>query len=360
MIKLDRYINRQVLLSMAVVMLVLAGLDLVFTLVDEIGETDGDYGTVDAVRYVLFVFPRHIYELLPMTALIGALIGLGILASANELVVLQTSGVRVMRIVWAVMKPAMVVMVIGLVLGEFVAPRLELRGELDKALAQGGQVALSRYGHWQRDSNEFMHFNAIDPVGMLHGVSIYSFDNQQLQTITTAESAFYDAAAEAGDGYWLLQNGRETRFATGAGRQGESFAFIEKSWDVDLTPDLLKVLIIDPDKMSISDLYRYAGRFESQGQDGSPYFLSFWKKALQPLTTAVLVLVAVSFIFGPLRSATMGSKVFTAICFGILFYLLQNLLITVSLVYQLNPLLAVSSPILLCLLLGLVLLRRAA
>lgn len=356
--KIDRYISRQVLLSMGVVLMVLAGLDLVFTLVDEIGETEGAYGTLDAVRYVLYVFPRHIYELLPMTALIGALAGLGILASANELVVLQASGVRVLRIVWAVMKPAIVVMVIGLVLGEYVAPALELRGELDRALARDEQVALSRYGYWQRDGNEFMHFNTIDPDGVLLGVSIYRFDNQQLRGITTAERAFYDTTD--GGGYWLLQNGTETTFGEDGDRQGESFGFIEKSWDVNLTPDLLKVLIIDPDKMSISDLYRYAGRFESQGQDSSPYFLSFWKKVLQPLTTAALVIVAVSFIFGPLRSATMGSKVFSAICFGILFYLVQNLLSTVSLVYQLNPLLAVSGPVLLCLALGVMLLRRAA
>ena len=357
--KIDRYISKQVLLAMAVVLLVLAGLDLVFTLVDEIGETEGAYGTGAAIRYVLLVFPRHIYELLPMTALIGSLAGLGILASANELVVLQAAGVRVLRIVWAVMKPAIVVMVAGLVLGEYVAPRLELRGELDKALARGEQVALSRYGHWQRDDNEFMHFNAIDPEGVLHGISIYRFENQQLQSITTAERALYDDSV-AGGGYWLLQNGSETSFGSGEGRQGASYTFLEKSWDVDLTPDLLKVLIIDPGKMSISDLWRYAGRFENQGQDGSPYFLSFWKKALQPFTTAALVIVAVAFIFGPLRSATMGSKVFTAICFGIVFYLVQNLLNTVSLVYQLNPLLAVSGPVLLCLALGVVLLRRAA
>jgi lipopolysaccharide export system permease protein len=355
--KIDRYINNQVLLAMAVVLMVLAGLDFVFTLVDEIGETDGTYGAMDAIRYVIYVFPRHIYELLPMAALIGALIGLGILASSNELVVLQAAGIKVMRIVWAVMKPAILVMAFGLFLGEFIAPRLELQGELDRALARGEQVALSRYGHWQRDSNEFMHFNAIDPEGVLHGVSIYRFDDQQLTGITTAETALYDDSEEGG--YWVLQNGDEIDFSdTDASLQADSFAFLEKSWPVNLTPDLLKVLIIDPDKMSISDLFQYAARFENQGQDGSAYLLSFWKKALQPLTTAALVIVAVAFIFGPLRSATMGSKVFTAICFGILFYLVQNLLSTVSLVYQLNPLLAVTVPIVFCLMIGLGLLKR--
>ena len=357
--RLDRYVARQVLMAMMVVLLVLGGLDLVFTLVDEIGETEGAYGTAHAMRYVFYVFPRHLYELLPMTALIGALTGLGVLASSNELVVMQAAGVRVTRIVWAVMKPAIVVMVAGLVLGEFIAPRLELQGELDRALVRGEQVAVSRHGHWQRDDDEFMHFNAIDPDGVLHGISIYHFEQQQLQGITTAETAYYEAGDNAGESSWLLQNGTETTFSNTGNRQGDRYTFIEQSWDVDLTPDLLKVLIIDPDNMSISDLYRYADRFESQGQDGGPYFLSFWKKALQPLTSAALVIVAVSFIFGPLRSATMGSKVFTAICFGIVFYLVQNLLSTISLVYQLNPLVAVSAPVLLCLALGLVLLRRA-
>ena len=358
MTRIDRYIYKQVLLAMGVVLMVLAGLDLVFTLVDEIGETEGTYQTWDAVRYVLFVFPRHIYELLPMTTLIGSLAGLGILASANELVVLQASGMKVLRIVWSVMKPAIAVMALGLVLGEFIAPRLELAGELDRALARGEQVALSRYGHWQRDSNEFMHFNAIDPNGVLHGVSIYSFQDQQLTGITTAESALYDGNSDSG--HWMLQNGEETVFNSAENKpSGQVFPFVEKSWSVELTPDLLKVLIIDPDKMSISDLYQYADRFENQGQDGSAYYLSFWKKVLQPITTAALVIVAVSFIFGPLRSATMGSKLFTAVCFGILFYLIQNLLSTVSLVYQLNPFLAVLGPILFCLLLGMFLLRRA-
>lgn len=359
MTRIDRYINRQVLQAMAVVLLVLAGLDLVFTLVDEIGETEGTYGTGDAIAYVLFVFPRHIYELLPMTALIGSLIGLGILASSNELVILQASGVNVLRIVWAVMKPAIIVMGIGLVLGEFIAPRMELAGELDRALARGEQVALSRYGHWQRDGEEFMHFNAIDPDGVLHGITIYRFDGQVLASLIEAEQAFYEAGAEGS--YWLLQNGSQTTFSgNDENRRGDIHDFIEQSWDVDLSPDLLKVLIIDPDKMSISDLYQYAGRFENQGQDGSPYYLSFWKKALQPLTTAALVIVAVSFIFGPLRSATMGSKVFTAICFGIVFYLVQNLLGTVSLVYQLSPVLAVGGPIVFCLAIGILLLRQVA
>ena len=142
--------------------------------------------------------------------------------------------------------------------------------------------------------------------------------------------------------------------------EGTRHDFTVQGWDLDLTPDLLQVLIVAPDNMAISDLYRYAQRFERQGQDADSYYLSFWKKLLQPVTTAVLVLLAISFIFGPLRQATMGSRVFTAISFGLVFTILQNLVHSMSLVYQFAPLGAVLLPLVLCAGLGLYLLRRAA
>ena len=98
----------------------------------------------------------------------------------------------------------------------------------------------------------------------------------------------------------------------------------------------------------MADLYRYAQRFARQGQDAALYYLSFWKKLLQPFNTAVLVMVAVSFMFGPPRNVSMGARVFTAICFGLVFTIVQRMLHNVSLVYQFDPVVAVLLPLLLC------------
>jgi lipopolysaccharide export system permease protein len=377
--KLDRYIGQNVLLAMAVVLLALGGLDLMFTIFEELGDTEGTYDTGDALRYVLFTLPRHIYELLPMSALIGALIGLGVLAAGNELVALQAAGIARVRIVAAVLKPALLVIALGLALGEYVAPPLEMQAEADKALASGEQVGLSRYGHWLRDGNAFLHFNALSADGILLGVSVFVFDDQQrMVRSVTAERAVYLSAGNPqagvvqrariasepgvtrGENYWVLENGTELVFThDGDGVAGTRNDFTSQGWDLDLTPDLLP--IVDPDRMAISDLYRYAQRFERQGQDADAdsYYLAFWKKALQPVTTLVLVLLAISFIFGPLRQATMGLRLFTAICFGLSFTILQNLVHTISLVYQFQPLVAVLAPLLLCAVLGGVLLRRS-
>lgn len=355
--KLERYIGRNVLLAMAVVLLALGGLDLLFTIFEELGETEGGYDTAAALRYVLLTSPRHIYELLPMTALVGALIGLGMLAATNELVAMQAAGVARARIVMAVLQPALLVVVAGLALGEFVAPRLEVRAEVGKALASGEQVALSRFGYWERDRSTFMHFNAIAPEGVMYGVSIFAFDDAQRMVRTVnAERAVY-----AGGSRWVLENGTELEFThTDEQVGGARRDFATQDWELGLTPELLEVLIVDPDRLAISDLYRYAQYFARQGRDADAYYLAFWKKTLQPFTTLVLVLVAISFIFGPLRQATMGLRVFTAICFGLAFTILQNLAHTTSLVYQFQPLFAVLAPVLACALLGAVLLRRSA
>jgi lipopolysaccharide export system permease protein len=389
MARLDRYIGRQVLLAMVLVLLVLGGLDLLFTFIDELGETEGQYGTGAALRYVLFTFPFHLYELLPMTALIGALAGLGVLAAGNEIVAMQAAGIKRSRIVLAVMKPAVLVMLLGLLIGEVIAPPLELRGQVDKAIASGEQVALSRFGHWERDGSAFMHFNAIEPAGILYGVSIFVFDAQQrmVRNVRAERAVFVDGGSAGttdgavrtgvvqrelvptdvaappalGEHFWVLEDGVEMVFTHREdGVDSMRRTFVSQGWDMDLTPDLLQVLIVDPDQMAISDLYRYAQRFARQGQDADAYYLSFWKKVLQPLTTAVLVLLAISFIFGPLRDATMGSRIFTAICVGLTFTILQNMLHTMSLVYQFEPLAAVLLPLVLCAALGYEFFRRAA
>lgn len=360
--RLDRYIARHVLAAMLLVLLVLGGLDLVFTLVDELGDSDGGYGTLAALQYVLYTAPRHLYELLPATALIGALAGLGSLAAANELVGMQAAGYSRWQLTRAVMQPAVLVMASGLLLGEYVAPRLELQAEVDKSLARGQSVGLSRFGHWQRDGLSFLHFNTVEPSGVLHGLTLFAFDEQQrLSLQLTAERAVFPPAQVAGSTpRWQLLNVTRRDFSYSGDNEVSSSrqSLDELAWPLDLTPDLLQVVIVDPDRLSISDLWRFANRFLQQGLDAAPYFLAFWKKALQPVNTAVLVLVAISFIFGPLRSASMGSRVFSAISLGLIVTILQRLLQNLGLVYHLPPLSTVLFPILLCLLAGLLLLQR--
>ena len=137
-------------------------------------------------------------------------------------------------------------------------------------------------------------------------------------------------------------------------------SYLQEDWVADLSPELLGVLLVEPDRQSISGLYRFAQFFQSEGLDSSVYFLAFWKKVLQPLSTLVLVVLAVSFVFGPLREATMGYRVFIAIAIGIGFTTVQRMMEPISLIYGLSPLMAVLTPIVICAGFGFLLMRRVA
>ncbi|WP_376780158.1 LptF/LptG family permease, partial [Stutzerimonas nitrititolerans] len=172
--KLDRYIGIHVLLAILSVLGIIVGLALLFAFIDELGDVKGSYGLVDAARYVLFTTPSRIHEMLPMAALIGCLIGLGTLASNSELTVMRAAGVSLARIVMAVMKPMLVLMLAGVLIGEYVAPWSEDIAQAGRASAQGaGEAQSSKRGLWHRQGEEFVHINAVQPGGKLLGVTRY-------------------------------------------------------------------------------------------------------------------------------------------------------------------------------------------
>jgi lipopolysaccharide export system permease protein len=354
---IDRHIQKIVLLSMLVAMVLTACVDLVFSLADELQDTDAVYTSLQALVFVLRTGPTGIYELLPFSALGGALFGLGILASNNELVVIQAAGVATSRIVWSTMKPTLLIMVGSLVLGEYIAPQLEQQAQSDKAIQQsaGGGAPGSSQGTWQKIGNEYIHINAIVPGGeSLIGVTRYRLDdNRRLVSSSFAETANY--LREGDQGFWRLSNIAESLIeTTGVNTQN----YLEQDWLVDLSPELLSVLLVEPHRQSISGLYRFARYFENEGLEADSYFLAFWKKLLQPLSTAALVLLAISFVFGPLREATAGYRIFIAISIGLAFTIVQKLLEPASLLYGFSPIIAVLIPVLISTALGCLMLRR--
>lgn len=355
---LDRHVRNAVLLSIAIVLGVIVSLDLIFSLIDELGESGVDYSMANAFAFVALTTPTSIYELFPFAALGGTIFGLGVLASHNELVVMQSSGVHKWRVVVAVLKPALGVMVLSLILGEYVAPPLEQIANSNKAIQISGSSTInSESGTWRKIGNDFIHINAIAPGGeLLYGVSRYTIDeDRQLISASFAESAEYIE----GDGpaFWRMHNVQQSLFAD---NQISTGSYLEEEWQADLSPELLSVLLVEPDRQSISGLFRFARFFQAEGLDSAVYFLAFWKKLLQPLSTLVLVVLAISFVFGPLREATMGYRIFIALSIGLAFTTVQRMMEPVSLIYGFSPLMAVLTPILLCALAGYYLMRRVA
>lgn len=353
MAKLDRYIGTQVFFAILAVLGIILGLALLFAFIDELGDLNkGDYGLGQALWYVLLTAPRRAYEMLPMAALIGCLIGLGTLASNSELTIMRAAGVSIGRIVWAVMKPMLVLMLAGILIGEYVAPLTENQAQADRALAQGGGAAQSsKRGMWHRQGQEYVHINAVQPGGVLLGVTRYRFDDERRLL-----SASFARRAEYSDNHWMLSNVKTTLLHED---HSEVVNQREERWDIELNPELLGTVVMEPEALSVTGLWQYIHYLSEQGLNNARYWLAFWTKVLQPLVTGALVLMAISFIFGPLRSVTLGQRVFTGVLVGFIFRIAQDLLGPSSLVFGFSPLLAVLVPAGICALAGVWLLRRA-
>jgi len=356
MSRLARYMSRTVFGAMLVVLGLIAMIDLVFTLADELADTNQFYSAGDAVIFVLRTLPTSVYELLPYVALGGALIGLGVLASSQELLIMQSAGIPTRVLVGWVMLPVLGVMLFSLVLGEWVAPTLQQKAQSDRALIQsGGQAISGSDGEWRKIGNEFVHINAIAPGGReLFGITIYELDESR-NLLRSAFARQGEHIVEGDSYFWRLTDVQETLFGDQRLIASEYPVY---RWDIDMSPELLSVLLVRPDRQSISGLYQFARYFDREGLDSSSYYLAFWKKLLQPLATLSLVLLAVSFVFGPLREATMGHRVFVAIAIALAFTIIQRTLGPATILYGISPSVAVLMPIVLAALIGLFLLRR--
>ncbi|MFD1218407.1 LPS export ABC transporter permease LptG [Microbulbifer celer] len=352
MSKLDRYIGRAVLFAILAVLMVILGLDVISAIVDELGDLGGDYQFSDLLKYVLWTLPSRIYDQLGFSALVGCMVGLGTLASTSELTVMRAAGVSIGRITWAVMKPVLALIVCGLLLAELVIPVTNQQAESLKAVAQGDLKAVGlEKGLWFQDRGEFVHFNAALPGGTLFGITRYRFDkDHQLQRVVFSERGHFD------DGRWELQNSRETRLTP---ERATSDASTTSYWESDISPDLFELVVPMPSDLSPRSLWSYSNFLDRKGEESGHYWLAFWKKVLQPLTIAGLVMMAISFIFGPLREVTTGLRVFTGVIVGVVFQTVQDMLGPSSVVFGFPPFIAVILPILASFLLGWVLLKRA-
>ena len=351
---LDRYIAKHVLGGLLVVLLVIVGLDMVFSLLEELGDLRGDYTFLAALQYIGLTIPSRLYEYIPLSSLIGCLIGLGLLASSSELTVMRAAGISTLQIILSVMKPVVVVILITLSIGEFVVPVSEPYAQSQRQikLTQGGTVNSANH-LWHRDDMTFIHIDAVDTDGSIRGVTRYELNpDLTLARSSVSELGRYEA------GQWRLQNVQETRFDHEA-KVTQVATREEESWQSGLTPELLRTVMVEPDNLSITGLLNYSRYLAGQGLNAASYRVAFWNKLLLPLAIFSLVLVAVSFIFGPLRSVTIGQRLITGVVIGVVFKISQEILGPTSTVFGFSPLIAVLLPIIVCLGAGLWLLQRA-
>ena len=349
---LERYIGKAVLLGTVIVMLVLLTLLGVFELMKELDEVGrGSYAISDAMLSAVLSLPRKLFEVFPVTALVGSLMGLGTLASNGELTAMRAAGVSVRKIVIAVLKTGFFMLLFVFLIGEFVGPISEEYVRKVKVEKQQQAVTLkSKYGFWARDGNEYVNIRKILPGSQLEDIYIYDVGpDKKLQLATHAAKATY------ADGKWTLQDIAQTSLQQD---QTHSRVVETASWGSMIDPELLSIIVVEPTMLPAWGLYNYMSFMQQNGQDATLYQVAFWTKIVTPLTTVVMLFLAVPFVLGSLREVGVGQRVFVGTIIGTVFYALNQSFAYMAVIYSIEPVLATSVPALVMFFVGLWYLRR--
>jgi len=349
---LGTYIGKTIAGHTVAVMLVLLSLYFFSTLVTEITDVGkGNYQMLDALQFSIMLLPRQVYELFPLVALMGTMLGLGALANTSELTVMRASGVSVGQIMREILKVGAVMVVVAAILGELIAPPLEKEARIQRARAISEQISINaKSGLWAREGDTFINIERLLTNGRASGIHLYRLDpdGKLLQSTTAKQGEYIDNS-------WQLRQVLHTYFdEQRITRKSEKSA----EWKSGVTPEVIDVVAVPPENLSILDLNEYVGYLHENGLEAQRYELSFWTRIATPFATAGMILLAIPFVFGSLRTVGVGQRIVLGALIGIGFYLFNGIFGRVGVVYNLSPVFSAVTPTVLVYIAWFLLMRR--
>lgn len=330
---LDRYIAATLLSAVAMVMVALLMLGMLFVFIGEQGSVGvGHYGMLDALQYSALTLPQFALESFPAGALIGALLGVGVLARSHELTVMRASGMSKLRLSVAVLMSAAALVAIALLIGELLEQPLGQLADEQKAFAKYSNMSFAGAGAWIRDGDTILNVQDRSSAAEYGGMLIFELTPEnRLAAIARAERA-----TAAGPQSWLLRNYVESRFSEDS---VTSQRVAQQSLHTAAGADFLRLVNTDSSELSLRTLYRAIRYLRANNLGTGQYEIAFWSRVARTLGIPVALLFALPFGFGSLRSASLSARTTFGVALGIVYVFLQRLVESGTQVFNLDPLL---------------------
>jgi lipopolysaccharide export system permease protein len=340
--RLDWYLLRAIAAWFVIILTILVSFRAIGFLVRETGDIGrGDYQFSHVLFVTLMRVPGFIYEFFPAAMLFGGLMGLGGLARNNELMAMRAAGVSIATLVKSLIKIGLLLALVGVLVGETVAPALEQESEVKRAEWLHQQTILqSKYGVWIRDANTYVNIRRINPDRKISDIAVYSFaDDGSLASMQSASGAKYDKQRRR----WVLQDVAELRI----GEQDNTLVRLShRELGLDLKMGLLLNLGVEPAFLSMTELFDYISFLHDNEQRSPEYEVVFWSKLLVPVLSVLLLLLSLPFVIRDIRNADMGKHLMAGAITGVLFFLVSKTAGFAGVVYDMSPLLVAWLPVL--------------
>lgn len=328
---LSAYLMRTILTSTLLVLIVLLAIATLFEFIGELDNNMGDYGIAQALQFSVLFVPQLSIQMLPMATLIGALLGLGGLASKSELIIMRSAGLSVGRLAGMVAMTGVVLMVISALIGEYIGPPLDhfARNMRTEARFQQNERN-SGHAAWLKDGPVILHLERVNSEFEFGGIYLYRFnEDNSLRSVGRAENAGIDDSDK-----WILENYRETRFQ-GDGVQAMESPLAVESFDV--SGDLLGITLMKPVSLSARGLSSYIRYLKKNSLSSGRYEIELWSRIARTVTIAIMPVLALTFVLGSSRSPGSGSRLMIGVLIGLGYYLASQVIANFGQVYDFNP-----------------------
>ncbi|MDO8959853.1 MAG: LPS export ABC transporter permease LptG [Rhodocyclaceae bacterium] len=339
----ERHLAREIYSATLLVLAAFLSLFAFFDLIQEMAEVGKDtYQFHHAIAYVALTLPGRAYEIFPIAVLIGSLYALTLLARHSEITVLRASGLSTGELLLTLAKIGVAFVALTFVLGEFVAPPAERAAQQLRLTAMSKLVGQEfRSGLWVKDGLSFINVREVLPDASLRKIRVYGFDEMyRLRSISEAEEGRF-----LPPNHWRLANVVKTEFDVEPGKErAQVTRQDELVWQSALSPDILAVLLVVPERMSLVNLYQYIRHLSDNQQKTQRYEIALWKKLIYPLATLVMMALALPFAYTHGRMGAVSIKVFAGVMLGILFHMLNGLFAHLGVINSWQPLVSATTP----------------
>ena len=339
---INRYLMRTIHLGSFTVLLALVGLGLFFVFVSELGDLgEGASDLAQIGKLVAFM---------PIAVLLGSILSLGSLASNNEIVAMQASGVSLAKLVTSVLQAAVILALLSFLLAEWVVPASEASARSVRNLRDQSSALLVKEGLWIKDESRVLHIDQLLPNGIARNIEIFNLDPQgKVVFVTRVGRAI---PVEQG---WELQQVERTIFGD---NRLQTVSYDRLIYKGSLSPQLLEVLMVKPEQMSISDLYIYLNFLDENKLNAKAEQLIFWQKVFSPLAVIVMCLLAFPFVLGVQRQGNTGQRLLVGILLGLAFVVVERLVTQLAVHSGVNVILVALLPSLIFLAIAIYLLTK--
>jgi len=336
---LRSYLAREIYGATLFVFVAFLALFAFFDLINELTDIGrGGYRLQHALAFVALSVPGHVYELFPVAVLMGTLYTLSHLAANSEYTVMRGSGLAPWRAAGTLFRIGIVFAVATLVFGELIAPVSE-RAAKELKLSRTSSIVASDFhtGLWVKDDRRFVNVREVQPDASLADLRVFEFDDEyRLKSISFAKRAEY-----VGKNVWRLHEVVHTGFSSD---RSSVERFAEMDWSSVLTPNILAVMFVVPDRMSAWNLYQYSRHLSENRQRTERYEIAMWKKLIYPLASLVMMALALPFAYVHVRAGGIGLKVFSGIMLGVAFHLMNSLFSHLGLLQNWQPFVSAALP----------------